>query len=122
MMESRERSDLSRCVKRRASRRSTGLTELHQQVLRLLAAADKPLQTADIRKLARLSTIEAQDACMKLRDAQLVSRSVRVVQVIVQTRLIRQRRAFWTLAQQGAQALARLSEDSGAHEPAQSHQ
>lgn len=91
------------------SRRSAGLTAMQERVLGLMAAAEKPLQTADIRKQGRLSTIEARDACQSLLECGLVLRRIRVVPVTVGTRMIRQRRAFWTVVEKGRELLARKS-------------
>jgi hypothetical protein len=110
MIESRERTDPAMHAKPlKRARRSAGLTTLHRQVIGFLGRSEKPLQTADIRKLAHLSTIQTRDACEWLFEGSYISRNIRVVPVTVRGRVIRQRRAFWTLTEKGKELLARDS-------------
>lgn len=110
MIESRERTDAAMHAKPlKRVRRSAGLTTLHRQVIGFLGRSDKPLQTAEIRKLAHLSTIQTRDVCEWLFEAGYISRRIRVVPVTVRARVIRQRRAFWRLAEKGKELLARDS-------------
>lgn len=117
MIESRERTDpATRAKPLKRARRSAGLTTVHRQVINFLARSDKALQTAELRKLAHLSTIQTRDACEWLFEAGYLSRSVRVVPVTVRARVIRQRRAFWTLSEKGKELLAGLKSEGTANE------
>jgi hypothetical protein len=107
MIESSERTGPAKHAKPlKRARRSAGLKPLHRQVIGFLGRSEKPLQTAEIRRLAHLSTIQARDACEWLFEAGFISRRIRVVPVTVRARVIRQRRAFWTLAEKGKELLA----------------
>jgi len=55
-------------------------------------------------------------ACEWLFEAGYITRRIRVVPVTVRSRVIRQRRAFWTLAEKGKELLARLKSDGAAHD------
>jgi hypothetical protein len=114
MIESRERADPAMDAKPlKRARRSVSLSTVHRQVIGFLGRSDKPLQTADIRKLAHLSTIQTRDACEWLFEAGLICRRIRVVPVTARARLIRQRRAFWTLSEKGREQLAGLDPEAG---------
>jgi len=117
MIESPERTDPTAHAKPlKRARRSAGLSTQHRQVIGFLGRSEKPLQTAEIRKLAHLSTIQARDACEWLFEAGYITRRIRVVPVTVRSRVIRQRRAFWTLAEKGKELIAHLKSDAAAHD------
>lgn len=117
MIESRERIDPATHAKPlKRARRSAGFTTQHRQVIGFLGRSEKPLQTSEIRKLAHLSTIQTRDVCEWLCEAGYTTRRIKVVPVTVRARVIRQRRAFWTLAEKGKELLARLKSDDAAHQ------
>jgi hypothetical protein len=83
------------------------LTTIQLDALRTLASADRSLQTADLRKLLRLTTVEARTVCMQLLKYGYVERRLKMVSVRVGTRSIRRARAFWSLNERGWGAMGR---------------
>ena len=78
-------------------------------VITLISREAAPLQTAEIRRRGRLTTIQARSACVRLLEAGYLERRLRMVPVTVGERTIRRPRAFWSLTGIAFTAISELA-------------
>jgi hypothetical protein len=84
-------------------------SEKHKTILRLLAAAERPMRSAELQRRAGLLTGEFRGAIYWLRDNGYIQGVVKTIKTFG-IGLANNRKAFWSILPKGRESLEPLSE------------
>ncbi len=84
-------------------------SEKQKTILRLLAAAEKPVRSAELQRRAGLLTGEFRGAIYWLRDNGYIVGVVKTIKTFG-IGLANNRKAFWSILPKGRESLERISE------------